>query len=155
MSPLIEVAPSELLGRGVFSRRDAVRSERSGPRPSCFLPRCGDIEISVDRLCLASEDVFVRLGEDRATERRTTFYGWAVITAAQAGSNGRQVNATPICDVNPFHADIVLPDSAAEDRDCQKLHAKQLADEAIWRPRSPESSISQNLVVREEPSVKT
>jgi len=34
---------------------------------------------------------------------------------------------------NPFHADILLPDTAIEDRDEQKQHAQELATEAQWR----------------------
>ena len=105
MSPLTEIAPEECLGRGVFSRRDADRARRSSPRLNCFLVRRGDIEISVDRLCCAPEGFLEMLGKDHASKRKKTFYGWAVIIAAQAGSNGRQVQATPLCEVNPFHAD--------------------------------------------------
>jgi hypothetical protein len=136
LSSLDEIARSEDLGRGVFSEKDANRAERSGPRLNLFLTRLGDIEISVDRLCLDLETVFVTLGEDRAKSRRKKFYGWAVITASEAASNGRRVKATPVDDINPYHADIVLPYSATRDRAIQKLHAKELADRAVWRPRT-------------------
>lgn len=48
--------------------------------------------------------------------------------------NGREAVASPIAD-NPHHADIVLPQVAAEDREEQKRHAQDLADASIWRER--------------------
>ena len=66
--------------------------------------------------------------------REVTFYGWAAIAAKDAGSNGRRVVATPQPD-NPYHADIILPNSIAEDRDEQFRHAQELADKSCWRER--------------------
>ena len=37
-------------------------------------------------------------------------------------------------------ADIVLPDTAAEDREEQKQHAQELADAATWLDRSAHAS---------------
>ena len=34
-----------------------------------------------------------------------------------------------------YHADIVLPDKAADEREEQKQHAQELADAAQWLPR--------------------
>ena len=73
-----------------------------------------------------------------AAARGKTFYGWAVIDAETAASNGRQVTASPQLD-NPYHADIVLPDAAVEDREEQKRHAQELADASIWRNRDDNS----------------
>ncbi len=62
----------------------------------------------------------------RSVGREVTFYGWAFIAAEDAGSNKRRVVATPRPD-NPYHTDIILPDSTAEDRDEQIRHAQKLA----------------------------
>ena len=70
--------------------------------------------------------------------RDATFYGWALVSADEAGRNARQVISSPVCS-NPYHADIVLPEATAEDREEQKRHAQELADASHWRsrPNSP------------------
>ena len=68
----------------------------------------------------------------RSVNRTVTFYGWAVIDAEDAGSSERRVVYTPRPD-NPYHTDIILPDSAAEDCDEQIRHAQELADASLWR----------------------
>ncbi len=70
----------------------------------------------------------------RSVDSTVTFYGWAVITTEYAENNGRQVVYTPLPD-NPYHTDIILPDSAAENRDEQIRHAQELADASLWRER--------------------
>ena len=79
-----------------------------------------------------------RIAIGRSVGRKVTFYGWAVITAEYAENNGRRVVATPLPD-NLYHADIVLPDSTAENRDEQVRHAQELADASLWRER-PDST---------------
>lgn len=76
----------------------------------------------------------VAIAERNADARNRTFYGWAVITARKAATGGRQVRASPQPG-NPCHADIVLPASAAKEKEEQIRHAQELADNSIWRVR--------------------
>ncbi len=76
----------------------------------------------------------VAIADRVARARRRRFYGWAVVDADTAESDGRQVLNTPLCD-NPYHADIELPALAAADREEQKWHAKLLASYSHWRER--------------------
>ena len=63
-----------------------------------------------------------------------TLYGWAALTVEWIRTDGRQVVASPLCN-NPYHADIILPNLASCDREEQKRHAHQLADEVGWHKR--------------------
>ena len=67
-----------------------------------------------------------------------TFYGWAILTADDAASSGRTVEATPI-ESNPYHADICLnlPENS-DRRELQKQHSVDLAARAKWE-EAPES----------------
>lgn len=126
------VESSEELGRSVFSSGAARRSRRAVPH-TVFLERAGNANISVDRLSVAPPTEALNHARNVADQRARTFYGWAVVAAALAASSGRRVLATPQQD-NPFHADIVLPHSAREERDDQIQHARELADASRWRP---------------------
>ena len=122
------VGADEELGRSVSSRRNAARARRSRLPYHEFLPRPGVAEISVDRLSVATPDQSTAIAESRDAARGRTFYGWAVVTVESACTNGRSVVASPIPDINLYRADIVLPASAAEDRNEQIRHAQQLRD---------------------------
>ena len=132
------ISPNETLGRGIFSSTQARQANRGTMPGHVFLERCGEVTISVDRLDFAKPEDMATLGDEVAVGRSVgsvrTFYGWAVIAAEDAGSNGRRVVATPQPG-NLYHADIILPDSAAEDRDEQTWHAQELADASRWRKR--------------------
>ena len=88
----------------------------------------------MDRLTAAPEEEAVSIAERRAAARGKKFHGWAAVTVADAGTSNRRVAATPQR-YNPYHADIILPDLAAEDREEQKRHAQELADASTWRER--------------------
>lgn len=108
-----------------------------------FLEAWGKVTLSVDRLDFAEPEEMATLSDSVAAsrssvDRKVTFYGWAVIAAKDAESNGRQVVYTPQPD-NPYHTDIILPDSAAEDRDEQIRHAQELAAASLWCER-PDST---------------
>lgn len=140
ITPPQYISPNETLGRGVF---DSNKVDKKGKvRPRAFLERRGEVNISVDRLDFAEPEEMATLGDriaiGRSVGRKVTFYGWAVITAEYAENNGRRVVATPLPD-NLYHADIVLPDSTAENRDEQVRHAQELADASLWRER-PDST---------------
>ena len=70
-------------------------------------------------------------GQEREPDGKT-FYGWAVLTADKAASNGRTVEATP-AESNPYHADLCLnlPDNP-DRRELQKQHSVELAAHAKW-----------------------
>ena len=130
-----QIGPEEELGRRVFSNRHARRAQRSSVPHHVFLAEAGKRLISVDRLSVAPTAEAVALAETAAADRGRTFYGWASLAAAAAPCNGRCIAASPIPARNPFHADIVLPDAAAKDREEQTRHAQELADTSRWRPR--------------------
>lgn len=136
------ISSDEALGRGVFSKGQARRAKNGIVPRHAFLEACGKVELSVDRLDFAEPEEMAELGDKvavgRSVDRTVTFYGWAVIAAEDAESNGRQVVYTPQPG-NPYHTDIILPDSTAEDRDEQISHAQELADASLWRER-PDST---------------
>lgn len=129
-------ALSESLGRGVFSSNDASRAGRSGVPKRVFLERRGTTEISVDRLDLMSKVEAVETARAVADNRGRNFYGWAVLVTERACRSGRRVRASPIAE-NPYHADIILPDSAGEDYEEQVRHAQELADDSRWQQSPP------------------
>ena len=132
------VRSQEELGRGVFSSKNAKRAKRSRIPAHVFLEKPGEPKISVDRLSVAPLDEVVKIAEGVAAARSATFYGWALVAAERIRKNERQVVAAPLPD-NPYHADILLPESAAEDREIQQRHAQELADASRWqdRPNAP------------------
>ena len=71
-----------------------------------------------------------------ADNRGRNFYGWAVLVTERACRSGRRVRASPIAE-NPYHADIILPDSAGEDYEEQVRHAQELADDSRWQQSPP------------------
>ena len=131
-----EIDSSENLGRGVFSGRDAKKACRNSFPVSIFLEKEGVIEISVDRLDLAPHSVIAEIGDKIAKERdeNRKFYGWAVVKAENACDKGRKVLPTPT-PKNPYHADIILPEEAKQDREIQKQHALSLAENSKWLKR--------------------
>ena len=128
-----DIGPDEDLGRGVFSSGHAKRARRSRVPHHVFLEKEGEIKISVDRLSIAPSYTALALAENTAASRNASFCGWAAVVAHQAETNGRRLVSSPIpTHNNPYHADIILPDSAEEDREEQKRHAQELADYSRW-----------------------
>ena len=134
-----EVHPEETLGRGVFSNGAARRAPRRITL-NVFLERPTVVELSVDRLDVAPPHEAITIAEQVGNRRGRPFFGWAVVETRQARTNGRRVVSSPLPDENPYHADILLPDTAAEDREEQKQHAQELADAATWLDRSAHAS---------------
>ena len=128
------IAPDEYLGRRISSRRDANRMQRTNKVPySYFMPKKGDVRLSVDRLAIAPLGKISEIAA--ATILRTSgnqFRGWAVVSAETAAASERSVAASPIPG-NPYHADIILPDDTTSNRAIQKSHATALASVASWR----------------------
>lgn len=116
------IDPNEELGRGVSSSKIARRARRPNFQVplNVFLPLRGESNISVDRLSVAPHNEAVAIADSRDEARIRTFYGWAATTGFAATDNRRAIVASPIPDVNPCHADIVLPGNAFYDRVEQK-----------------------------------
>lgn len=133
MAPPSHVDPAEDLGRSVFSRSRSNRARRGQIDMDIFLEREDATSISVDRMVHAPIQELAEWSRDRGRNRNPprTFYGWAVLTAENAGRSGRTVVATPLPE-NPCHADIFLNVSEDERRRQQKQHANELAAHAKW-----------------------
>lgn len=130
--------PGDLLGRGVFSNREAERWRKGKGVRDTFLGAKHEISLSVDRLGLAPDNVMTRSADAIAARRGPgrAFYGWAVVTVRHASQAGRSVRASLMA-TNPCHADIDLNIRAdLERRDAQKQHADDLAAGAEWKDRS-------------------
>lgn len=128
-----EIDQDENLGRGIFSSNQAKRARRAIPK-NVFLEKTGEIELSVDRLSIAPLQKAVENADTVAKKRNRNFYGWAVLTTSDARKNGRKVVASPL-DHNQYHSNILLPQTAAEDKEIQIVHAQQLADASDWKAR--------------------
>lgn len=125
------VDPDETVARGVFSRRAVTAA--GTVKTNVFLGPLGSQSLSVDRVDFAPEGELVRLGDERARNRNRTFYGWAnlLVRDAERGGEGVEVRATPQAN-NPYHADIVLPNSELQAR---TTLAVRFARVSRWRPR--------------------
>lgn len=136
--PLIE---TEHLGRSVFSGKLAKRARRQQPVPEAFLVRREDDRISVDRMDHATRAEMTELATARGRERGPAgkeFHGWAILTVAEAASNGRSVEATPL-ESNPYHADVCLNlPHDGDRREWQKQHSVDLAARAVWEEATPD-----------------
>jgi len=129
------IGPADPLGREVFSQRDSARAAKGNVPHKAFLEKPGVDVLSLDRLDLAPDIVVAQIADKNAERRHQTFYGWAVVSAEHAATNGRTVRAVPRPD-NPYHAEIQLNISqSSERRDVEKQHALELAAAASWRGR--------------------
>ena len=129
-----DLTGEEELGRRVYSSRSAQRASRSRVPFREFLEKPGVTDLSVDRLSAAPPNKVAAIADRDGVARDAVFYGWAVLTVAQAARDGRTAIASPLPN-NPYHADIRLPTLAGEDREEQKRHAQELADVSGWRGR--------------------
>jgi hypothetical protein len=128
------IGSEELLGRGIFDSRKAKHAQRGKIPPSVFRERSGVRELSVDRLSFGGHDQISALHDAERSGQR--FHGWATLKAADACRAGRIVEARPIETINPYHAEIVLPEFIGPDIDEeQEQHALNLAMAATWLAR--------------------
>lgn len=127
----LEIAPEELLGRGVFDSRRARQARAGKIVPRIFRERDGVRELSVDRLSHADLVELAKLhNRQRAPQ---SLYGWAHLSAVDAAMDGRTIRPSPILPDNPFHAEIVLPvNDELEISEEQDQHALNLAMSARW-----------------------
>lgn len=127
---------NELIGRGVFSSKLAVKARKKVVGHQAFLEHVSVDRISVDRVTQAPLSFFIGIGNRIASTRRNgkrNFYGWAVLKVEDAESEFRKVESTPI-DGNPHHADICLLNLPNDHnrRSVQIDHAVALAADAEW-----------------------
>lgn len=127
----------EELGRRINSSSQKRKAANTGVPLQVFLEKLGVMRLSVDRLSTApSTGVIAEIAERQLRERDEPreFYGWAVVEAGRLRGNGYEVEATRT-DSNPYHADILLPPSAADSEDALRQHATALAGMSSWRSR--------------------
>ena len=98
-----------------------------------FDPGEGKRDISVDRISADHINEITEIAKKHDTDRGRTFYGWAVVSVESASANKRKVIKSPIRNVNPYHADIKLPASVADDTCQLEMHLQQLADASSWQ----------------------
>ena len=140
--PPEEIGSTEPLARAVYSRRHFKNREGEPakvtlkafePEKDRSNPAERAREISVDRFNYLSLDAAFSLAEGRATRRKVNFYGWAVLTAEDAAKDGRYVISSPSIDeLNPAHADIMLPPATTSDDEKRAKHLFDLAECAWW-----------------------
>ena len=100
-----------------------------------FLAREGERTLSFDRISIAPLAQITTI----ARSQGNPFQGWSVITADDAGKNGRTVVSSPLPD-NQYHSDIVLPAAATTDSEVRKQHATELkAMTRRWQEPHPVS----------------
>lgn len=122
--------PSERLGRGVNSSKQAARAAAGTVVPIIFRDWTG--EISVDGIDRGPLDEIAAIRDELASHN---FYGWAAVTVEQAKRKDRQVDPDPTL-LNKYHSVIRLPiDREEERRDIVTEHATELAAVADWQPR--------------------
>lgn len=125
------------VGRAVFQSSDWKKINKGAENtpPGVFLDRTSPIEISVFLLDFTSDKKLTKIGDSMATQRGANrhFYGWAELSVADAGKDDRKVRTTPQHE-NKWHADIVLPSTAATEKKERERHANQLAKMASPRP---------------------
>ena len=130
-----EIADTERLGRRVHAEGNATKARGGTIRTGIFRDaRNNTNRLSVDRLSIAPIPAISGIAKTELQNAGLPFFGWAVVNASDARKNGRIVIPTGN-DLNPYHADIVLPLSgtAEEVDDARTQHAQQLSLAASWQ----------------------
>ena len=86
---------------------------------------------SVDGLSVKALGFLADLARKDEKNRSGSFQGWAYVTREVAQREGREVVSDPL-PKNQYHEEIHLPPELAGNREEQKHHASQLADNARW-----------------------
>lgn len=141
---LPKIAPSNLLGRRIFSAKEAKRAEKGGKiRYRRFMPskrQTNEGAITLER-CISADCLDIESDTEmtslvRKVDRRgKAFQGWACVTKEQASDNNRSVEAMPTQD-NPYHAHICFPSAILKVKRKLEESAKQLASHAHWRKKA-------------------
>lgn len=125
------IKDSDYLGRAVFSGRRARRAALRGHIEYDIFENPGR-PLSADRFGFCAEKKLADIQDQNAKRRAQKFYGWAKLQALAARKSGRKVQSTPM-ELNPYHADIILPEGIKQDE--QISHAKELASNSEWMPK--------------------
>lgn len=137
----LTIDDKEELGRRIYSSRERQKilsPSKDGKLPvNLFMPpKNGPQFISTDRLSLASthNDLpdLTRLAKRQCPSHKKDFYGWARLSIPAVTQEERTVKADRP-EENPYHAHIVLPETAVKNEAEIAKHAQQLADEAALR----------------------
>ena len=122
-----------------FARRNENNPEASAYVSASSFVDYGEKKISVDRYDRMSIGDAVKRGEQMAQWRGTNrqFHGWAVLTRADVISLGFDAKASP-GGGHFWHADLLLPDDAATDKETHNHYAADLASVAMWMERPTE-----------------
>ena len=134
-----KIHPTELLGRGVYDRKDRGRAARGTIPASLFALREDEKGISVDRLTHAPEEEAIAIAHKRAAAMepigKRSFYGWAALSAERAALCERKVKASPLKDgSNDYHAEIICLQPFFNDEGIEIDHAEHLSSLACWLP---------------------
>ena len=128
----------EELGRRIFSRSTARDAAKNRVPFHLFLEKASVKELSVDRLTVAEPEGIAEVVADalQAAANRpsppNTFSGWAVVNVEAVRETGCHVKDSPLPN-NRYHADIILPDTAMENKEAQQGYATTLAGKAKWK----------------------
>lgn len=115
------------MGRGVYSRKRARRSEKRGKATfESFLEKRNVLELSTEMLEECISEFYTAKTRDG-----NPLLGFGVVYARHAESDKRKVKHTPLTE-NPNHVDIILPCDCIDCRDRQKRHAQKLSDASRW-----------------------
>lgn len=152
MSVPTEIADDEELGRCVVSKRAARRAREGRGLAKLLTPRQGERRMSVDRLTIAPLADAIANGRRVAAARQegicrasgqksrdVEFGGWVTLSARAVRGADCECVASPIEKPvgpgNPYHADIVMPESVLEDDLERVRYAQELEESAGWRER--------------------
>ncbi|MYA00902.1 MAG: hypothetical protein F4Y35_03875 [Chloroflexi bacterium] len=97
-----------------------------------FLERRGERKTSFDRVSAAERSEMVEIARTRSQHvNEVELLGWVVVEAGEVEGYGRDFVKSSV-DGNPFHADMIVEQNCADERECQKGHAQLLADNSSW-----------------------
>lgn len=138
MTPTDRCDPLETIGRRLFTRDHINRRGKVNYR-AFYFP--GHSKLSVDRLDGAPTGFLEDLAKKSATKRKQKFHGWAGRRTVLVETGGIAVVPSPIKDHptepdNPYHADIVLPESVKDNR-ARKEQANKLV-KYPWQVHPPD-----------------
>ena len=125
------------VGRAIFQSNHWKSICRGVASVAIFRDEKSPVEISVFILSRVSDRKLTQIADSIAVQRGSNrkFYGWAELSVANASIDAREVHATPAPE-NKWHADIVLPIAAKDDKKVRERHVNQLAHLSTSRPRT-------------------
>ena len=130
------IKDDDLLGRAIFSSSRMKRAKKGHIDFHSFFKK-GSNSISMDRFGFCSNKTLTKIQDKNAELRPQNFYGWLQMTVniVRGIKQERTVKAIPTTE-NPYHADVVLPNTVTDDF-ARKAHAKEIASNKSikWIPK--------------------